>query len=97
MRELIPRFGTPQYRHCMFVILRYHARDYGLRSPRERQLHLGAAVTTFKNVVDCVVTEYGVSELRGSSHRERTRKLVGIVHPKFRDELKRQAQEMSYL
>src|SRR3712207_5140589 len=51
------------------------------------QLHPGAAVTTFKNTVDRVVTEYGVAELRGSSIRERTRKLIGIAHPKFRDEL----------
>jgi acyl-CoA hydrolase len=61
------------------------------------QLHPGAAVTTFKNIVDCVVTEYGVAELRGSSIRERTRKLIGIAHPKFRDELERKAREMDYL
>ena len=61
------------------------------------QLHPGAAVTTFKNIVDRVVTEYGVAELRGSSIRERTRKLIGIAHPKFRDELERKAREMDYL
>jgi acyl-CoA hydrolase len=61
------------------------------------QLHPGAAVTTFKNVVDCVVTEYGVAELRGSSIRERTRKLIGIAHPKFRDGLAHRAREMGYL
>jgi acyl-CoA hydrolase len=61
------------------------------------QLHLGAAVTTFKNIVDHVVTEYGVAELRGSSIRERTRKLIGVAHPKFRDELERKAREMRYL
>jgi acyl-CoA hydrolase len=61
------------------------------------QLHPGAAVTTFKNIVDCVVTEYGVAELRGSSIRERTRRLISIAHPKFRDELQRQAREMDYL
>ena len=61
------------------------------------QLHPGAAVTTFKNVVDCVVTEYGVAELRGSSIRERTRKLISIAHPKFRDGLTRQAREMGYM
>ena len=60
------------------------------------QLHPGAAVTTFKNIVDRVVTEYGVAELRGSTirertRRERTRKLIGIAHPKFRDELERKA------
>ena len=61
------------------------------------QLHPGAAVTTFKNIVDQVVTEYGVAKLRGSSIRERTRKLIGIAHPKFRDKLERRAREMNYL
>ena len=60
------------------------------------QLHPGAAVTT-KNVVDRVVTEYGVAELRGSSIRERARKLISIAHPRFRDELRRQAREVGYL
>jgi acyl-CoA hydrolase len=61
------------------------------------QLHPGAAVTTFKNVVDCVVTEHGVAELRGSSIRERTCKLIDIAHPKFRDELELRARNMGYL
>ena len=61
------------------------------------QLHPGAAVTTFKNVVDQVVTEYGVAELRGSSIRERTRRLIGIAHPKFREDLERQARKLGYL
>ncbi|MBA2409753.1 MAG: propionyl-CoA--succinate CoA transferase, partial [Gammaproteobacteria bacterium] len=61
------------------------------------QLHPGAAVTTFKNVVDCVVTEYGVAELRGSSIRERTRKLISIAHPKFRDALEFRARELGYV
>jgi acyl-CoA hydrolase len=61
------------------------------------QLRPGAAVTTFKNIVDKVVTEYGVAELRGSSIRERTRQLIAIAHPSFRDELERSATEMGYL
>jgi acyl-CoA hydrolase len=60
------------------------------------QLHPGAAVTTFKNIVDRVVTEYGVAELRGSSIRERTRRLIEIAHPKFRDELTGRARELGY-
>ena len=61
------------------------------------QLHPGAAVTTFKNIVDRVVTEYGVAELRGSSIRERTRRLIAIAHPKFREDLTRRAKEINYL
>ena len=61
------------------------------------QLHPGAAITTFKNIVDCVVTEYGVAELRGSTIRERTRRLIEVAHPKFRDDLERRAREMEFL
>jgi acyl-CoA hydrolase len=61
------------------------------------QLHLGAAVTTFKNIVDKVVTEHGVAELRGSSIAERARRLIAIAHPKFRDELAVSARELGYL
>ncbi len=61
------------------------------------QLHVGAAVTTFKNVVDRVVTEYGVAELRGSSIRERTRRLIAVAHPAFREQLARQGKELGYL
>jgi acyl-CoA hydrolase len=61
------------------------------------RLHPGAAVTTFKNIVDRVVTEYGVAELRGSSIAERTRRLIDVAHPKFRAELKAAAVECGYL
>jgi acyl-CoA hydrolase len=61
------------------------------------QLHPGAAVTTFKNIVDKVVTEYGVAELRGSSIAERTRRLIAIAHPCFREELTARARELCYL
>jgi acyl-CoA hydrolase len=61
------------------------------------RLHPGAAVTTFKNVVDKVVTEYGVAELRGRPIRERTKRLIAIAHPKFREQLERDAREIGYL
>ena len=79
-----------------FIVLHSTAAEESI-SRIVAQLHPGAAVTTFKNTVDRVVTEYGVAELRGSSIRERTRKLIGIAHPKFRDELERKAREMDYL
>lgn len=79
-----------------FIVLHSTTADESI-SRIVARLHPGAAVTTFKNIVDCVVTEYGVAELRGSSIRERTRRLISIAHPKFRDELERQAREMDYL
>lgn len=47
----------------------------------------GAIVTTSKNDVDYIVTEYGMAKLRGKTLSERTKALIGIAHPKFREEL----------
>lgn len=60
-------------------------------------LHPGAAVTTYKNIVDKVVTEHGLAELRGATIADRTRRLIAIAHPRFRDDLERDAREMGYL
>ena len=51
-------------------------------------LDKGATVTTLRNDVEYVVTEYGYAYLRGKTLRERARALIEIAHPKFRDELK---------
>jgi acyl-CoA hydrolase len=79
-----------------FIVLHSTTSD-GKASRIVPRLHPGAAVTTFKNIVDNVVTEYGVAELRGSSIAERTRRLIDIAHPDFRDELHREARECGYL
>src|SRR5690606_28540086 len=47
----------------------------------------GSVVTTGKNDVDNIVTEYGMARLHGVSISERARRLILIAHPKFRDEL----------
>ncbi|MEB1806232.1 MAG: 4-hydroxybutyrate CoA-transferase [Bacillaceae bacterium] len=57
----------------------------------------GAVVTTSKNDVDYVVTEYGVAKLRGKTIRERTQNLINIAHPKFREELTFEAKKMGFL
>lgn len=53
------------------------------------KLHLapGSVVTTGKNDVDNIVTEYGMARLHGVSISERAKRLISIAHPKFRDEL----------
>jgi 4-hydroxybutyrate CoA-transferase len=60
-------------------------------------LDRGAVVTTGKNEVDCIVTEYGIASLRGKTWSERTRALIAIAHPKFRQELYLAAQKMKIL
>jgi acyl-CoA hydrolase len=50
-------------------------------------LNPGAGVVTSRGLIRYVVTEYGVAYLHGKSIRERAKALIGIAHPKFRDEL----------
>jgi acyl-CoA hydrolase len=57
----------------------------------------GTHVTTSKNDINYVVTEYGVAQLRGKSMKQRTRELIGIAHPNFRAELTEQAKRMRIL
>ncbi len=79
-----------------FIVLQSTARD-GALSRIVPQLAAGDAVTTVKNTVDMVVTEFGVAELRGRSIRERTDALIKVAHPDFREGLSRAARELRYL
>ncbi|MCG8485046.1 MAG: 4-hydroxybutyrate CoA-transferase [Clostridia bacterium] len=47
----------------------------------------GSAVTTSRNDVDYVVTEFGIAPLKGQTLQQRARNLINIAHPDFRDEL----------
>ncbi len=47
----------------------------------------GAPITTSRNDVDYVITEYGIAPLKGKCLRERARNLIDIAHPDARDEL----------
>jgi acyl-CoA hydrolase len=69
-----------------FVVLRSTAKD-GAISKIVAQLAPGDVVTTLKNTVDKVVTEWGVAELRGRSLRQRAAALIAIAHPDHRDRL----------
>lgn len=57
----------------------------------------GAAVSLSRNDVDYVVTEYGIVQLRGTNIRERAKLLISIAHPKFREQLTKEAIEAGYL
>ena len=53
----------------------------------------GSVVTTPRDEVQYIVTEYGIADLRGKTNRERAKALISIAHPDFRDELCREYQE----
>lgn len=57
----------------------------------------GTVVSLSRNDVDYVVTEYGVAALRGTDLRERTKRLISIAHPDFREELTAQAKKLNYI
>lgn len=52
---------------------------------------LAGPVTTARTEVDVIVTEFGAAELKGQTLVERTRRLIAIAHPDFREELERAA------
>ena len=69
-----------------FIVLPSTARNDSI-SRIVPMLTPGTHVSTSKNDVDYVVTEYGVAQLRGKSARQRAQELIGIAHPAFRAEL----------
>ena len=57
----------------------------------------GTHVTTSKNDINYVVTEYGVAQLRGKTAKQRAEALIGIAHPDFRGELRQAARQLQLL
>ena len=51
----------------------------------------GAVVSISRNLVDYVVTEYGIARLRSRTVRQRAENLIAVAHPDFRAELRREA------
>jgi acyl-CoA hydrolase len=78
-----------------FVVLRSVTRQ-GATRIRVR-LTEGSVVTTLKNTVDHVVTEWGIAELRGRSLAVRARALITVAHPDHREALEVEAREAGML
>ena len=57
------------------------------------RLPAGVKVTTPRYLTDCVVTEFGRADLRGRSAEQRARALIGLAHPRFREQLEREWRE----
>ncbi|MFW2382433.1 MAG: acetyl-CoA hydrolase/transferase family protein [Acidimicrobiales bacterium] len=79
-----------------FVVLRSTTKD-GSTSKITPILSPGAVVTTQKNTVDKIVTEYGIAELQGRSIRQRAQALIAIAHPDHREHLEREARDRGIL
>jgi len=60
-------------------------------------LKQGAGVVTTRADVRYVVTEYGVAYLHGKNLQERTEALINIAHPRFRNDLIKEAKKRNLL
>lgn len=60
-------------------------------------LSTGSVVTTTKNDIDHIVTEYGIAKLHGKSIAYRAKSLIEIAHPKFREELLFDAKKSGFI
>ncbi|MFZ4617116.1 MAG: acetyl-CoA hydrolase/transferase family protein [Rectinemataceae bacterium] len=79
------------------IIACYSTARGGTVSTIQSTLSEGSAVTLHRSNVDHVVTEHGVARLRGRTVRERTKALIAIADPKFRDELSAKAKTLNYI
>jgi len=79
-----------------FICVRSTAKN-GTISTITPTLSPGAAVSITRNDVHYVVTEYGAALLKGRTIEERTKSLISIAHPDFRDELTFEAKRLCYL
>ena len=57
----------------------------------------GAVVTTPRNEVHWLVSEFGAANLKGKTTRDRAKAIIGLAHPKFREQLTADAKRLGYL
>jgi acyl-CoA hydrolase len=79
-----------------FIVLPSTAKDDSL-TRIVPTLSPGTHVTTGKNDINYVVTEFGVAQLRGKSARQRAQEMIAIAHPDFRAQLTEGARQLQLL
>jgi acyl-CoA hydrolase len=79
---------------CMSAAYERNGRRESRIVPRLTESNI---VTTPRTDVMYVVTEYGITNLKGKSVPERAKALIDLAHPDFRDELERTAREYGLL
>ena len=54
----------------------------------------GTVVTTPRSDTHYVVTEFGTTDLKGKSVKQRALAIIELAHPQFRDELRRESERL---
>lgn len=75
----------------------YTTKSGELKSRIVPTLSPGSMITTTRNDVQYIVTEYGVANLKGYNLRTRIKELMSIAHPDFRDWLQFEARQLNYI
>lgn len=75
----------------------YKNKDGKVKSRINPILEAGSMITTTRNDVQYIVTEYGVARLKGFDLRRRAKELIRIAHPDFRDWLEFEARKLNFL
>ncbi len=84
-------------KRILAVASSYTDKDGELKSKIVPNLPLGSIVTTTRNEIEYVCTEYGVVDLSFNSISTRVKKLISIAHPQFRDELAFEAKKNRWI
>lgn len=71
--------------------------DNDTRSRIVSRLSPGAGVVTSRGEAHYVVSEFGIAYLHGKNIEERTLALISIAHPKFREQLLREAIDAKFI
>jgi len=79
------------------IIACYSTAQEGKISTIVPTLPEGTAVTLHRSNTDHIVTEHGIAYMRGRTVRERTKNLIAVADPKFREELTSQAKKLGYI
>jgi 4-hydroxybutyrate CoA-transferase len=72
-------------------------KDGNLHSRILDMLPLGTIITTSRNDVEWIVTEYGAAKLTNKSLSWRAKNLIALAHPDFRDELTFKAKKLAWI
>ena len=90
-------FGAQHSRGGRGIIAMASTAKSGTMSKIKPILTPGSVVTISRNIADIIITEYGVAYMRGRTVRERTKQLIAIAHPDFREELTFEAKKLGYI
>lgn len=91
---VIGAYNSPGGKSILALASTYEDKEGNLQSNIVTHLKPGTVVTTPRTATHYLATEYGVFNVRGKSLWERAEGIIGLAHPKVRDQLIKEAEEV---